>query len=164
MANKKVPEKVGGVPWEVGKIGSINSLASALNGGYYIEWFADGYADVHKPDGDIYQVRRWSCDCPAGEHDKTCKHVLWVSQLLGCGRCSEIARYGELTIYSGAVVPVFACRCGQCRPFKSVVKNRKSARLAGVGFGACVPGSGRIVAGQKAYHNLANKKGVADAV
>ena len=149
MSNKS------GAHWEIGKIADKNSLAHCLNAGYWIEWFADGYADVHRPDGQIYQVRRWECDCIAGQHQKTCKHLWWVSQLLGCLKCAEIAKYAELTIYTGAMVPVFACKCGQCRPYKAVIKNRKLSRLNGSGFGACVAGSGRVVAGMKALNRKA---------
>ena len=144
-----------GVKWELGKIGDKNALASALNEGYYIEWFADGYADVHKPDGHIYQARNWKCDCIAGEYDKTCKHLFWISQLLGCLKCEKISRYAELTIYSGAVVPVFACRCGYMRGYKDIVKKRKHNKLLNQTFGACVPGSGRVVAGLKALNRKA---------
>ena len=146
--------------WKTGCINDKNALAAALGRGYWLEWFADGYADVHKPDGHIYQVRRWKCDCIAAGYDKTCKHVLWVGQLLGCCKCAEVSKYGELTTYTGAVVAVFACKCGFCRPYKPVVKNRKLARLVGVGFGVCTPGGGRVVAGSKALAAL-DRKGVA---
>ena len=36
--------------------------------------------------GDCDSVSTWECDCPAGTHGKTCKHIALVGNI--CGRLS----------------------------------------------------------------------------
>jgi len=60
----------------------------------------EGHFEVPSSDGThYYQVRHagainphvdtWKCDCPAGEHGRTCKHIRAIAQVI------EWAGYGE---------------------------------------------------------------------
>jgi hypothetical protein len=39
--------------------------------------------------GDCAEVRLWECDCPAGQHGKTCKHIRLVGEANGA-ICDEL--------------------------------------------------------------------------
>ena len=105
-------------------------IRTAYEQGYGIMLFADGVADVIKPDGTTYHVSIFDgCDCPdkwnrGGSYDGRCKHEHWVAQMTVCPECK-----GRMLIDSR--LDVYACRNPRCRNARDrrlVVADREGER------------------------------------
>jgi hypothetical protein len=95
------------------------SIAHAMSQGYTLTLDGDGNAEILKADGTAYHVHGWQCDCPDaqgrdggsyGVHgNRTCKHVLWISQLTPCQYCGTSMPLTEHRTCFGEVTRTFDC-------------------------------------------------------
>ena len=52
------------------------------------EVFENQLFEILKPDGTVYTVQQvsmstpWTCDCPAGSHGRSCKHLQMVADYI----------------------------------------------------------------------------------
>jgi hypothetical protein len=95
------------------------SLYYALKQGYRFELsHKDGDAIIHTPHDASYNIHEWTCDCAdtfnrnggsytLSEGRKICKHVMWLSQLYPCPKCS-----GFLVLRAETTKSHYRC----CRP------------------------------------------------
>ena len=107
-------------------------IRTAYEQGYDIVLFADGLADVIKPDGTTYHVSIFDgCDCPdkwmrGGSYEGHCKHEHWVAQMTPCPICtSRMIIADRLDLYE--------CqnpRCRNARDRRLVAEDRKAERRA----------------------------------
>ena len=106
-------------------------IHAAYEQGYHIVLFADGIADVIKPDDTVYHVSIFdSCDCPdkwhrGGSYEGRCKHEHWVVQMTVCPMCK-----GRMIVNDR--FDFYECQNPRCRNAKDrrlVVEDRKAERM-----------------------------------
>lgn len=106
-------------------------LATAVEGGYRINFIGDGIADISKPTGETYHVDLfdYGCDCPdktrrGGSYSGYCKHEIWIGKLTLCRSCG-----GEMVLQDEVEgLRVYEClRCGNAKDAR-IVKEERAAR------------------------------------
>ena len=140
----QTPEKVKSNPksaaFAIGDVEDKLSIAHAMQAGYKLTLDGDGNAEVLKADGNAYHVHDWQCDCPDaqgrdggsyGVHgNRTCKHVLWISQLYPCQYCGSTMHLTEHKTCFGDVLRTFDCpTCKNAVDFGFVRGQRRFRRV-----------------------------------
>ena len=119
------------VIYTIGAVDDKLALAQAIARGYHLTLAEDGCAEITSPEGQIYFVYDFECDCPdklyrSGVHEGQCKHEVWVSQMTPCSVCEHIMYLGEFHSSFGEVYRRFECRtCGHIRDFETVDQDRR---------------------------------------
>lgn len=107
------------------------SVANAIALGYRFVLGQDGEAQIHSPDGEVYYITGFCCECPdkiyrEGSYDGNCKHEVWVYQVMPCPMCGQTMALGCFTTCFGEQIHRFECaRCGHARDAKVVFQDRK---------------------------------------
>jgi len=105
-------------------------ICTAYQEGYDIVLFADGLADVIKPDGTTYHVSIFDgCDCPdkwnrGGTYDGHCKHEHWVAQMTLCPMCRSRMIINDRFDFFDCQNPL----CKNAKDRRLVVEERKAER------------------------------------
>ena len=109
------------------------SISHAFDRGYTLTPDGDGNAEVLTPEGNVYHIHDWQCDCSdalgrdGGSYDlsdgrKVCKHVLWLYQLYPCD-CG-----GSMVLSTESSWKAFVCTtCGSLKAFQLVKAQRQKA-------------------------------------
>jgi hypothetical protein len=77
------------ITYTIGAVHDKLALLRAIAQGYQITLAEDGCAQVTSPEGNVYFIYNFECDCPdkrlrGGLHQGRCKHEIWISQMTPC--------------------------------------------------------------------------------
>lgn len=126
------------IPFQVGAVNDKLALANAIARGYHIALAEDGCAEITSPEGNIYFVHNFECDCPnkllrGGIHQGQCKHEIWVTQMTPCVFCEHIMYLGEFHSTFGEILHRFECRtCGYTCSAETILYTRASQSVTQV--------------------------------
>ncbi len=121
--------------YTIGAVHDKLALIHAIAQGYQIALAEDGCAEVTSPEGNIYFIYNFECDCPdkqlrGGLHQGRCKHEVWVSQITPCLVCDTLMYLGEFHSTFGEILHRFECRtCGHTCDANTIHLTRKSKQI-----------------------------------
>lgn len=122
------------ITYTIGAVDDKLALAQDIARGYQITLAEDGCAEVTSPEGLVYFIYDFECDCPdklyrSGVYEGQCKHEVWVSQMTPCDVCEHIMYVGAFHSSFGEVHRRFECRtCGHMCDFETVEQERQMRR------------------------------------
>ena len=108
------------------------SLGAFLRNGYQIDLRDDGNATVTKPDGTVYTINNFVCDCPnkqargGGSYFGRCKHELALAQIYPCQICDTWAILVKVTMPTGEEIREYRCANRHIFSFEEVQKARRT--------------------------------------
>lgn len=119
------------ITYKIGAVHDKLALVRAIAQGYHITLAEDGCAEVTSPEGNVYFIYNFECDCPdkllrGGLHEGRCKHEIWISQMAPCPLCDNVMYIGEFHSSFGEVLQRFECRtCGHTLAAETMLHTRK---------------------------------------
>lgn len=98
----------------------------AYEQGYCFLLKNDGVAEVIAPDGIVFNVSNFYCECGDHIYQSYCLHALWVRQLRPCDQCGSIMQFTEVSTCFGQVMHFFQCpSCAYARDMVVVKEERR---------------------------------------
>jgi len=133
IETEEIPDVVTNL--EVGSKENKLAIAHAIAKGYRFILGQDGEGQIFSPDGSVYFISQFICDCPdkvyrEGSYEGACKHELWIFQLLPCPMCHKTMALGTFTTCFGEKIQRFECsKCGHARNASLVFQDRRRKRV-----------------------------------